>query len=117
MQYVILYFIGAVFLILFTINYILAPLVRSFYNNPSQKTKAKYHEDLYFDLRVIIELNLPGYALNSARTENLGFGEYDVYFKRINVFNVPTKATNTKIKKYKSGDSYHNPPPLTTRSF
>lgn len=115
---VILTSVGAVFLILFTINYILSPIVSSFYYNPSQKTVAKYHEDLYFDLRVITELNLPGYALNTAHSENLGFGKYDVYFERINLFNRQTKATNTKIKRsLKSGDSFHDFFPVSFMEF
>lgn len=107
---VILVSVAAVFLILFTINYILSPLVSSFYYNPSQKTVAKNFEDLFFDLRVITELNMPGYALNTARLENLGFGKYDVYLERINVFNLSTKAANTKIKRGLSngGGNYHD---------
>lgn len=115
---VILISVGAVFLILLTINYILSPIVSSFYYNPSQKTVAQYHEDLYFDLRVITELNLPGYALHTVRSENLGFGKYDVYFERINLFNRQTKATNTKIKRsLKSGDSYHDFFPVSFMEF
>jgi hypothetical protein len=115
---VILASVGAVFLILLTINYIISPLISSFYYNPSQKTVAKYHEDLYFDLRVITELNLPGYALNTVHSENLGFGEYDVYFERINVFNRQSKATNTKIERgRKSGDSYHDFFPVSFMEF
>lgn len=110
--------VGAVFLTLFTINYILSPLVSSFYYNPSQSTVAKYHDDLYFDLRVITELSLPGYALNTAHSESLGFGEYEVYFERVNVFNRQTIATNTKIKRnIKSGNSFHDLFPVSHMEF
>lgn len=110
--------VGVVFLILFTINYILSPLVSSFFYNPSQKTVTKYSDDLYFDLRVITELSLPGYSLNNAYSEDLGFGEYDVYFERVNVFNRQTKVTNTRIKRnLKSGDSFHEFFPVNHMEF
>jgi len=88
-----------VFSILFTTNYIISPLVSSFYYNPSQKSVAKYHDDLYFDLKAFTELNLPGYSINSAGAEGLGFGEYNIFFQRINLFNKEVDSINTKMKR------------------
>ncbi|WP_315118405.1 anti sigma factor C-terminal domain-containing protein [uncultured Clostridium sp.] len=95
---VILTSVSIVFLILFTTYYIVSPLVSSFYYNPSKKTVGKYFDDLYFDLRAYTELNFPGYALYSASSEKLGFGEYDMYFERENLFNRESKNINAKIK-------------------
>ncbi len=107
-----------VFSILLTTNYIISPLVSSFYYNPSQKSVAKYHDNLYFDLKVITELNLPGYAINTVRSQNLGFGKYDIYFERVNLFNREAKSTNTTIKRsYKNGDSYHDFFPINFMEF
>jgi hypothetical protein len=96
---VILASVAIMFSILFTINYIVSPIVSRFYYNPSEKTVAKYFEDLFFDLRVITELNLPGYAINSAGSEKLGFGEYNIYFQRLNLFNRSRKDISAKIKR------------------
>lgn len=107
-----------VFSILFTTNYIISPLVSSFYYNPSQKSVSKYQDDLYFDLKVITELNLPGYAINTVHSQNLGFGKYDIYFERVNLFNRETKSTNTTIKRnLQRGDSFHDFFPINYMEF
>lgn len=101
---VIVFSVAIVFVILFNINYIVSPIVGSFYYNPSQNTVAKYHNDLYFDLRVFTELNLPGYAINSVGSESLGFGEYNIYFEREDLFTRESKGINAKIKRnYRTG--------------
>lgn len=99
---VILASVSIVFLILFTTYYVVSPVVSSFYYDPSQKTVgkvSKYYDDLYFDLKVYTELNFPGYALYSANSEKLGFGEYDICFERRNLFNGEMEDINAKIKK------------------
>jgi len=96
---VILLSVSMVFITLFTINYIVSPIVGSFYYNPSQKTVAKHHEDLFFDLRVLTELNLPGYAIGTVQSERLGFGEFNIYFERLNLFNRESKDIDAKVKR------------------
>lgn len=102
LQKVILASVSIVFLILFTTYYIVSPIISSFYYNPSQKTVGrvgKYFDDLYFDLKAYTELNFPGYTLYSASSKKLGFGEYDIYFERENLFNREIKDINAKIKR------------------
>ena len=96
---VILAAVSIVFLILFATYFIVSPIVSSFYYNPSQKTVGKEQDDLYFDLRVFTELNLPGYAIGTVRSEKLGFGEYNFYFERLNLFNHQSKEIDAKIKR------------------
>ena len=96
---VILFSVSIVFLILFATHFIVSPIISSLYYNPAQKTVSKYHGDLYFDLKVFTELNLPGYAINTAGAEALGFGEYNVYFVRSNLFNRESDQINAKINK------------------
>ena len=96
---VILASVSIVFLILFIIYFIVSPIVSSLYYNPSQKTVGKGNEDLYFDLRVFTELTLPGYAINTAGSEKLGFGGYNIYFERSNLFNRERSNINAKIKR------------------
>lgn len=106
---VILASVAAVFLIIFIVFYIISPIVSSFYYNPSQKTVAKYHEDLYFDLKAFTELNLPGYAVGGVVTsESLGFGVYNIHFERTNLFNRETKDINAKIKRNVRIGSYYD---------
>lgn len=100
---VILASVSIVFLILFAIYFIISPFVSSFYYNPSQKTvgvgKYKYKQDLYYDLKVMTELNLPGYVISNASSEKLGFGKYSIYYERENLFNRDRKDINAKIEK------------------
>lgn len=92
--------VSIVFLILFAIFYIISPAVSSFYYNPSQKTVGKYDEDLYFDLKAFTELNLPDYAIGgAASSENMGFGAYNIYFERMNLFTREEKDITAKIKR------------------
>ena len=96
---VILLSVSIVFLTFLTIKYLISPIVSSCYYNPSAKTVAKYHNDLFFDLRVYTELNLPGYGIVAADSEKLGFGAYNIYFERINLFNRESKNVNVKIRR------------------
>ncbi len=91
--------VSIVFLILFAIFYLNSPILNKFYYNPSEKTVGRYNQDLYFDLRVFTELNLPGYTLNNAYSESSGFGAYNIYFQRRNLFTGDVKNINAKIKR------------------
>lgn len=97
---VILASVSIVFLTLFIIFCIISPIINNLYYDPSKKTVGKDHQDLYFDLKVITELNYPGYVLTGhTGTENLGFGTHNIYFQRENLFTGETKEINTKIKR------------------
>lgn len=97
-----------VFLILFSVFYIVSPIVSSFYYNPSQKSVSGGHEDLYFDLRVITELNLPGYAIDGGvSSESLGFGAHSISFERKDIFSRETKYINTKIRRDKRVENFY----------
>lgn len=91
--------VSIVFLILFAIFYLISPILNNFYYNPSEKTVGRYNQDLYFDLRAFTELNLPGYTLNNAYSESSGFGAYNIYFQRRNLFTGEVKNINAKIKR------------------
>lgn len=114
---VILASVSIVFLILYATYFIVSPIVSSFYYNPSQKTVSGYHDDLYFDLRVFTELSLPGYAINTAGSEKLGFGAYNVYYERLNLFNREIKDINAKIKKNTKVGSFQDFYPSTYLTF
>ena len=103
---VILTSVASVFLILFATYFIVSPIISSFYYNPSQKTVSGYHDNFYFDLRVLTELSLPGYAINTAGSEKLGFGVYNIYYERLNLFNHEIKNINYKIKKNLKGGNF-----------
>lgn len=88
-----------IFLILFSAYYIASSIVNSLYYSPSQRSVGKYQEDLYFDLKVFSELNLPGYAAVGAHSEELGFGEHNIFFEQLNLFNRETKYIDFRIKR------------------
>lgn len=97
---VILASVSIVFLTVFIIFYVISPIINNLYYNPSKKTVGKEQQDLYFDLKVITELNYPGYALTGPTiTENLGFGAYNLYFQRKNLFTDETNEISTKLKR------------------
>lgn len=90
-------------LVLFTIFYVVSPIMNSIYYNPTLKSVGGVHEDLFFDLKVLTELNLPGYALNGGvLPEKLGFGSYKISFFRRNLFTNKIKYINANIKKSSS---------------
>ncbi|WP_186429277.1 anti sigma factor C-terminal domain-containing protein [Clostridium sp. BSD9I1] len=91
--------ITVIVLILFSAYYTVSYVVNSFYYNPCQKSVGKYHEDLYFDLKVFSELNLPGYAVVGADSEKLGFGKYNIHIEQLNLFNRERKYIDFKIKR------------------
>ncbi|SHJ28586.1 Sigma factor regulator C-terminal [Clostridium amylolyticum] len=97
---VILASVSIVFLIIFIIFCVISPIINNLYYDPSKKTVGKEQQDLYFDLKVITELNYPGYLLTGpTTTENLGFGTHNIYFQRRNLFTNEIKEISTKIKR------------------
>lgn len=92
--------VGLVFAILFVINFILSPIVSSIYYNPTNKTVGqKHHDDLYYDLKAITEVSFPGYQIQSANSESLGFGKYNIHFSRTDLFTKDLTSVNASIKK------------------
>ena len=92
--------VSTVLLILLSVFYIVSPIVDNIYYNPSKVSLGKDLKDFYFDLRVFTELNLPGYAIGGGViSESLGFGEYNIYFDRINTFTRETDSISAKIKR------------------
>ncbi|MCB2291350.1 anti-sigma factor C-terminal domain-containing protein [Clostridium sp. CS001] len=116
---VVLSAVSIVFLILFATYFIVSPIISSFYYNPSQKTVGKEQEDLYFDIRAFTELNLPGYAIGigGVRSEKLGFGEYNIYFERLNLFNHQNKDIDAKIKRNFKIGSYQDFFPVSSAEY
>ncbi|MFA9399015.1 MAG: anti sigma factor C-terminal domain-containing protein [Clostridiaceae bacterium] len=99
MNKIILISVISVLLILFSIKYIVAPIVSSFYYNPAKISQGKYFDDFYFDLRTFTELNIPGYGLNSEVVEPLGFGKYNIYINQENTFKNSTENQQMQILK------------------
>lgn len=92
-------YIPIIFLILFSAYYVVSSMVNSLYYNPSQKSVGKYEEDLYFDLKAFTELNLPGHAVVNSHSQKLGFGEHNIFFEQLNLFNREIKYIDFKIKR------------------
>lgn len=88
-----------VFAILFSVKYIVSPLVSSQYYNPTSKNLDGIRYDLFYDIRSITEVTLPGYNLNGAYVEDLGFGNYKLSFTRTNSFNIESEVSNVELKK------------------
>lgn len=106
---VILASVSIVFIILFSVFYIISPMINNFYYNPTKNTVSKGHKDLYFDLKVFTELNLPGYSAGGgASSESLGFGKYNIFFERTNLFTGEVRDVNAKIKRNAKIGSYQD---------
>jgi len=92
--------VAAVMIIMLSIFYVISPIIDSMYYNPSKVSLAQHFSDLYFDLGVLTELNLPGYALRGpAVSESLGFGNHNIYFNRVNLFTQESNNVSAKIKR------------------
>ncbi|MDR5659974.1 anti sigma factor C-terminal domain-containing protein [Serpentinicella sp. ANB-PHB4] len=107
----------SVMVILFSIFYIVSPIIDSMYYNPSRKSVGEYQSDLFFDLRVLTELTLPGYDLSGpVISESLGFGRHSIHFSRKDLLTKDTQNISAQIKRnnrigsyeYFFGDQYLN---------
>jgi hypothetical protein len=99
---VILTSVSIVLAIYLGIFYIISPIIDSMYYNPNRITVGEVNDDLYFDLQVFTELNMPGYGLSSpVIAESLGFGNYDIYYGRSKQFTQEKEVLNMKIKRGK----------------
>lgn len=86
--------------LLVTVFFVVSPLVDSMYYNPRGVTVGESEADIFFDLEVIMELNMPGHDLFSlVDVDSRGFGNYDINFSRINLFNDETTNVITKLEK------------------
>ena len=93
-------FVGIMTAILISIFFIISPIVDSMYYNPTEVTLGENQHDINFDLKAIIELKYPGYALSSGvDVDGLGFGEYDISYFRMNFFKQETDSVNSKLKR------------------
>ena len=60
----------------------------------------EHNSDIFFDLTAFTELNLPGYAITGiVGAESLGFGMYNIYFGRRNLFTKEVNNIFVKIKR------------------
>ncbi len=87
--------------IILFIQYIISPFVSSHYYNPTKKTSGQeYNQDLAYDLKAITEVSMPGYAMDFIYgAEVLGFGEYKLLYRRIDLFTKEEEIIDAKIKK------------------
>lgn len=88
-----------VFVLLFSVKYIVSPLVSSQYYNPTTKNLDGVRNDLFYDMRAFTEVTLPGYNLNNTYTESLGFGKYKLSYSRTNTFNTEMESATAQLKK------------------
>lgn len=92
--------VSIILALLFSIFYILSPLVDNMYYNPNKTSVGDGIKDLVYDLRVFTELNLPGYHLSfPTHAENLGFGKYNVYLGRTKKLTQERDIVNMKIER------------------
>lgn len=91
--------VSVVMLIILGIFFVLSPIIDSFYYNPTKVSVGQYNQDIYFDLTAFTELNLPGYSLGLVTAERLGFGNYNIYYSRHNLFTKESKNISSKIKR------------------
>lgn len=93
--------VACVFAIFLIIQYIISPIVSSQYYNPTKKTsRQEYKQDVAYDLKAIMEVSMPGYAMNSIYgAENLGFGEYNLLYTRSDLFTKEQETIDAKIER------------------
>lgn len=92
--------VSIVLAIVFSVFFIISPLVDRLYYDPTRISMGKEGKDLDFDLRAFTELNLPGYVIKSfAGAEKLGFGKYNIYFHRKNMFTEEVDNISMKIER------------------
>lgn len=90
-----------VLMIVLIIQYIISPLVSSRYYDPTKRTGGQeYHQNIYFDLRAITEVSMPGYAVGSFYgAQDLGFGKYNLTYIRKDLFTKEEVTISAKIVK------------------
>lgn len=88
-----------VFAILFSVKYIVSPLISSQYYNPTKYSLSKYDQNFIFDLRALNEVVNPGYGISYASAENNGFGNYTLTFESNNLFTQEKTPLSSELKK------------------
>jgi len=102
----------AIYLCLF---YVISPIVDNLYYNPTKVSIGERNQDLFYDLSVFIELNMPGYTVSSPKNaEGLGFGEYNIYVGRSKQLTLEREVINMKLER---GRSINMNESLYPRSF
>ncbi len=103
---VILASVSIVMVLLISVFLIISPLIDSLYYNPNEITVGTVDNDISFDIYAISELNMPGLNPSTVSVEKQGFGEYNVMYSYINVFNDESYDVNHKIKRNKITSSH-----------
>lgn len=98
--------VSIVMALLISIFLIISPLIDSLYYNPNEITVGKIDNDISFDIYAISELNMPGLNPSTVSVEKKGFGEYNVMYSYLNVFNEESYDVNHKIKRSKINSSH-----------
>lgn len=88
-----------VFAILFSVKYVISPLVASRYYNPAKHTMEKDNADFFYDLRALNELVHPGYGITYASAKDNGFGNYTLTFEANNIFTQERLPYSGDLKK------------------
>lgn len=96
---VVLASVSIVLLIFISIFYVASPIMDGMYYNPTAHTISEYRDDFHFDLTAFTELNLPGYVVSTVLSENKGFGKYNIYFTRRDLFTEGIENIHTAIHK------------------
>ncbi len=93
--------VACVLAIILLIQYVISPIASSQYYDPTKKSSGQeFNQDLTYDLKAITEVSMPGYAIDFIYgAEDLGFGEYNLLFKRRDLFTDETETINAKIDK------------------
>ncbi len=91
--------VSIVLLIFISIFYIVSPIIDGMYYNPAAHTISEYRDDFHFDLTAFTELNLPGYVVSTVLSERKGFGKYNIYFTRRDLFTEGIENIHTTIDK------------------
>ncbi len=92
-----------VFVINLIIQYIISPLVSSQYYDPTRKTSGqKYQQDFAYDIQAVTEVSEPEYVIRGyPYAEKLGFGKYNIYYERENLFTKEKETVGAQINKSK----------------
>lgn len=91
--------VAVVLVILIGIFFIVSPIINRMYYDPTKQSVGENKPDIFFDLTAETELNYPGYNLSRYNVEELGFGQYDIFYSITNQFTQGIDKINLKIKR------------------
>lgn len=91
------------------IFFVLSPILGSFYYNPTKVSVGEKNANIEFDLKALTDLNLPGFKVSSnVNIHSLGFGVYDIWFYRRNLYTQENNNISFRIKRDKRSDTSEN---------